>query len=288
MTAEYSLLLRDELRKRNRAYVSKRSLPFVETYGANPVIVYHPDKQAHGNFHPAAYSSILSNESWRRRLNKVHTLARQCLPRTDRPWRELDSCMSSDALLMNVFCCPATLESPFVRLLLDTECTAVPEFGFKAKVPLANGRTDRTEIDLKLGALLIEAKLTESDFQKKRRIVVEAYRDFARVFDRSTLPREGDAYLGYQLIRGVLAAFATASSFCVLLDSRRPDLIEQWYAVMRAVKDPDLRVRCKVLTWQELSECLSTELQRFLDEKYGIAPPGRNATPLATEESEFE
>ena len=42
-------------------------------------------------------------------LFTVHAL--RSLPKKERTWKELDSCMSSDALLMNVFCCPGTLES---------------------------------------------------------------------------------------------------------------------------------------------------------------------------------
>ena len=57
----------------------------------------------------------------------------------------------------------------------------------------------------------------------------------------------------------------------MLLDQRRPDLIEQWYSVMRCVRSGDLRVRCKVLTWQELSEALPMSLREFLGLKYGIA-----------------
>jgi hypothetical protein len=77
-------------------------------------------------------------------------------------------------------------------------------------------------------------------------------------------------YLGYQLIRNVLGAYANQCSFCVMADARRPDLREAWYAVMRCVKSADLRTRCKMVTWQEVSEVLPMELQEFLREKYGI------------------
>ena len=131
---------------------------------------------------------------------------------------------------------------------------------------------------MRIGNLLVEAKLTESDFQQKAKTVVEGYRDFKSAFDRKLLSQTKDDYVGYQLIRNVLAASAMECSFCVLLDERRPDLREQWYAVMRAVRNADLRVRCKVLTWQELSEALPDDLATFLDEKYGIVPPGRVAS----------
>ena len=43
---------------------------------------------------------------------------------------------------------------------------------------------------------------------------------------------------------------------------------------MAAVKSAELRVRLKVLTWQELAALLPAGLQEFLDVKYGIVAPG--------------
>ena len=48
-------------------------------------------------------------------------------------------------------------------------------FGYRARVPLSNGRADRTEVDFRLGVPLIEAKLTENDFQGVHRDVLLAY-----------------------------------------------------------------------------------------------------------------
>ena len=73
------------------------------------------------------------------------------------------------------------------------------------------------------------------------------------------------------MIRGVLAAHATGGSFCVLCDARRPDLIENWYLVMRAVRSCVLRCRLQSLTWQELTADLPKSLRKFLAAKYGIA-----------------
>jgi hypothetical protein len=267
--------LRSELRARNIAFAQKYGLSHRESYGTAPVIVYEPfgEPEQHGNFFHASYSALPANPNWAKRLEKIHPQGRTSLPKCERRWRELDSSMSSDALLLNVFCCPATLNSR-VRSLLGIGDDAQPEFGVKARVPLASGRFDRTEVDMCIGDLLVEAKLTESDFQQRSKLVVEGYRDFRKAFDRKLLPQSKDTYVGYQLIRNVLAAKAQDCSFCVLLDERRPDLREQWYAVMRAVRDSELRVRCKVLTWQELSEALPDDLAVFLDEKYGIVPPG--------------
>lgn len=83
----------------------------VSSCGETPVTVYQPccNDKRHGNFLDASYCAILKNAEWKRRLEKIHSRAARSLPRNERAWRELDSCMSSDALLMNVFCHPSVL-----------------------------------------------------------------------------------------------------------------------------------------------------------------------------------
>jgi len=332
----YASQLRRELGLRNRLWA--RGRPHVESYGDPPVIVYEAqcpvDRDlsvqvpsqlgCHGNFFDAAYAAIAARPEWMRRFDKIHAQGR-ALPKAEsgRKWRELDSSMSSDALLMSVFCTPDVFA---VRQALGVEGDRQPVFGWKARVPLASGRFDRTEVDMRWGSLLVEAKLTEGDFQTRSAAVVEGYRDFDAVFDRELLPRvelrttrrraaaefaeeftqeweepteDGNGsrefqaeivarareaepaeagYASYQLIRNVLAAYAEGCSFCVLHDERRPDLREAWFEVMAAVKSAEMRVRCKVMTWQELAALLPEELQEFLDLKYGIVGPGRAAS----------
>ena len=268
----YANLLRHELSERNCRYQQKYALAGVLSYGSAPVVVYEPGMDRHGNFHPASYGAIVEKPDWQKRLAKVHTAYRSSLPKADRKWCELDSSTSSDALLMNVFCFPGVLEIAAVQHMLGVEGATVPQFGWKARVPLAEGKFDRTEVDMRVGDLLVECKLTEADFQTKAKPVVDTYRDFKDVFSRRELPQSKEKYEGYQLIRNVLAAHALGCSFCVMTDARRPDLIEFWYSVMRCVKVHDLRTRCKVLTWQELSAVLPDDLNEFLDEKYGIRP----------------
>ena len=65
-------------------------------------------------------------------------------------------------------------------------------------------------------------------------------------------------------------------------DARRPDLRDAWFRVMAAVKAAELRVRLKVLTWQELVALIPDGLQDFLDLKYGIVAPGRMASPVGS------
>jgi hypothetical protein len=133
--------------------------------------------------------------------------------------------------------------------------------------------TDRTEIDLQLGNLFLEAKLTESNFQTAAPRLIERYRDLETIFDLTRLPRKDTGVIqGYQLIRNVLAAFASDAGFCVLSDARRPDLIEIWYSVLSAVHSYTFATRLKLLTWQELATTLPQDLQQFLEAKYGILP----------------
>jgi hypothetical protein len=177
---------------------------------------------------------------------------------------------------MNIFSHPRALAFASTRTLLGVDLDAIPNFGFKPRTPLfANRRklnpTDNTEIDMKLGSLLVEAKLTESDFQTARPTLLLRYRDFETVFNIADLPLRNGKYDGYQLIRGTLAAYALNASFCVLCDARRPDLMEAWFRILRAVRPFDLRCRLKVLTWQELASTLPGDLRSFLEIKYGIA-----------------
>lgn len=270
----YAAELRRELSVRNRRYAANHGLPSRESYGDPPVICYLPaeDGSSHGNFLPETYRAILKNENWRKRLGKVHSQARHTLPREEWRWRELDASTSSDALLINIFCYPGTAKHRGVFDLLGVGSGEVAEFGVKARVPLANGRADRTEVDMRLGDLLVEAKLTESGFQSAEPELVEGYRDFQEVLDRRKLPREGKRYVSYQLIRNVLAAYSGNCSFCVMADARRPDLTEAWYVIMLSVRIVDVRLRCKMITWQELPEPLPRKLKLFLQEKYGIDP----------------
>ena len=113
-TSFYAGELRRELALRSRRYARGRT--HVESYGAAPVVVYAPEGDRHGNFFDAAYAQILRRPEWQRRFDKVHAQARRALPKVERRWRELDSSMSSDALLMNVFCAPGVVESQLCRM----------------------------------------------------------------------------------------------------------------------------------------------------------------------------
>lgn len=263
--------LRRELSVRGQQIAAMNGSLHELTAGETPSVIFgRNENRQHGNFYPASWRNICANPEWARRLAKVHTASRSARPRPAWRWRELDCANSSDALLMNIFWNRQTLRNPALCSILGIPSGLAPQFGFRPGIPLRSGKTDRTEIDMRLGDLMIEAKLTETDFQTAPARMIERYRDLGEVFDPAELMRSGDVVRGYQLIRGVLAAHAAGASFCVLCDARRPDLIENWYAVMRAVKSCALRCRLQLLTWHELTTVLPKSLQKFLAAKYGI------------------
>ena len=266
--------LRRELSARNLAWA--HTLDHEATFGPVPCVIHAEQAEGgHGNFLAASWRRIQSRPGWRRRLEKAYTAGKR-VPRThDRRRGELEAATSSDALLMNLFCYPGILRRPSVLRLLGTDAGLSPTFGLRAQVPLVKGAggcgVDRTEIDLRLGDLLLEAKLTETGFQTARPGLVHRYRDLELCFDPDELPRtaSGD-YESYQLLRGVLAAFALGCRFAVLLDRRRDDLVERWFAVLRAVRTCDLRNRLQLLSWQEFAAASPPAVRHFLAEKYGI------------------
>jgi len=217
-------MLRRELCARNASYAALEQVPHLISDGETPVVVYQasPCGKHHGNFISASYQALTRRPEWGKRLAKVHSSAGRALPKSDRIWKELDSSMSSDALLMNIFCYPGATKRKELSSILGTGPGDLPEFGFKPRIPLTSGSIERTEIDMKLGSVLFEAKLTEAGFQIQNATIVEGYCDLEGVFEVGELPRRGGKYVSYQLLRNVLAAHALDLSFCLLLDARRP------------------------------------------------------------------
>ncbi len=264
--------LHRDLNTRALLYARQHQLLHELSPGRTPSVLFGEDAAGqHGNFEPRSYRAIRADPAWLRRLSKAHTGSRRAQPRADWRWRELDCAGSSDALLMNIFCYPGLLESGTVAALLGIDARSRARFGVNPQLARERNLIDRTEIDMELGGLLFEAKLCESDFQTARPALLARFLGWADVLDPDELPRDANSgFRNYQLIRGVLAAHSTGSSFCVLLDARRRDLAESWHAVLRAVRSATLRCRLMLLTWQELCTALPKPLRRFLAEKYGI------------------
>ena len=261
--------LRSELSRRNAARVAEWAAE--TSFSTVPNVVYREnDAGEHGNFLRASYQRIVAQADWNARMSKVYTGSRFIPRRGDRTRRELECANSSDALLMNIFCYPGVARRRSLCALLGIEPGLRPGFGFKPRIPLKSGLVDRSEMDMRLGQLLVEAKLTECDFQTARRDLVLRYRDLEAVFHVEQLPMRKERFRSCQLIRGALAAEAHGASFVVLCDQRRQDLIEECFATMAAVVNAELRCRLSVVTWQELAVTLPRKVQSFLAEKYGI------------------
>ncbi|MDQ2924470.1 MAG: hypothetical protein M3R43_02780 [Acidobacteriota bacterium] len=262
--------LRRELSARNLARAEIFS--HEATYGAVPSIVYAKDETGgHGNFLAASYRLICADPAWSLRLNKSYTASARVPRSADRARKELDCCSSSDALLMNIFCYPRVLWRPELCGLLGVAPGQRPEFGVRARLSMRNDEVDRTEIDMVIGDLLVEAKLTETGFQTASMDRLLRYEGVADIFDIDELPRATNGIQGYQLVRGVLAAHATGGRFVLLSDGRRADLQEMWFRVLRAVVSFDLRSRMALLSWQEVAATLPAAVRSFLATKYGIA-----------------
>lgn len=184
MSVLYVDLLRRELSQRNLDFAQKHALKHSCTISDEPTVTYCATELYHGNFFPASYKAIKSNREWTARLSRSN--AQPGGHRIYRAKTKLNACTSSDALLMNIFCCPAVLRSKTLQLLLEVEESVAPQFGYWPRIPLISGRGDRTEIDMRLGSLFVEAKLTEADFQRAARTAVHAYRDFSVVFDNGS------------------------------------------------------------------------------------------------------
>jgi hypothetical protein len=91
----FAATLRHELAQRAHKYAAANSLPHSLSYGEFPTVCFEPfiHGTRHGNFLPASYKSILANPAWSKRLSKIHTQGRHCLPATGRGrWMELDTC----------------------------------------------------------------------------------------------------------------------------------------------------------------------------------------------------
>lgn len=284
-----STALRRELAQRAEAYAKSQSrCLFYRSIGTPGVVLFEPyqneDGDRHGNFLAASYQAILANPAWNKRLARRHQRSLTLPENKKATTRETDSCNSSDALLMNIFCHPHSARNRELARMFDFDELPSPDFGFKARVPKTapEGRPafDKTEIDLYLsmpsadpssgGPVIAEAKLTESDFTQKPAAVVEAYSDLNAVFNCALLTQKGGKYDDYQVIRNVLAAFHYKARCVLLYDARRPDLCKRWLKVVAAIKDEQLRCRCGVILWQRIAAVVCDELRLFMNEKYGI------------------
>ncbi len=249
--------LRSLIRSHSIEYAKKNSLPYTEYKTA---IIF--DNIA-DNFLPTSYDCIEKKKAWSERLNKRHSQVQNVC--------EMQSSNSSDALLMNIFCHPKIDSWKGIRKLFGVS-EINPEFGIKPELRLKSGQGDRTEIDLAFGNILVEAKLTETDFTQKSVSAVKNYIDVENIFHFNHLPNNGENIFHYQIIRNIIASVQLNKRHILLCDDRRGNLIRNYYEVVKCIKDIGIRKNCGIIFWQDIFSKVGRELKQFLSEKYGIYP----------------
>lgn len=266
-----SEIIRSQLAAKAEGWALINGIPYYKSLGRRPVILFEglQNSAGPGNFHALSWREIQNNADWADRLRKPHQRKR-ALPDARRSTAfEMDSCNSSDALLMNIFCFPGLVEqfAASVSIPLGND---KPLFGVQPGVPLTSGRTDTTEVDMVINSNFFEAKLTEQSFTKCTEKKLFTYKDVSAVFDLDRIPFNGSHFTTYQLLRNILAAYHHNSYFTVLIDDRRPDLNIDFENTKSAIIVPELSQRVSLITWQQISNLSPTTLQIFLAEKYGI------------------
>lgn len=264
-------LLKDQLRERAQAWAQRPGVLAYESRGTPATILFQKSAggESHGSFFEEGWAAIKAHSNWSGRLEKRHPRRAALPPEYQASAKELDSSNSSDALLMNCFCYPGAC-ARLARVLGAAPVGATPKFGYLARILLSDGGKDATEVDMLLGDTLVEAKLTEKDFTSKPKAKVFRYAALREVFDVDLLPADEKNFHGYQLIRNVLAAAQDGKRLIVLLDYRRPDLLDQWWQVHAAISASALRGRCGVRFWQQLAAAADPHHRDLLEQKYGV------------------
>jgi len=251
-----SEMLKQKIREAALAYATRRRLPIDDSYAS--AVIFRNLKD---NFHPESFANIINCADWSIRTQKAHQNVPGIL--------EMQSSNSSDALLMNIFCHPSIRDWLGVRKILGNDMESIT-YGFPARVRINKGQPDSTEIDMTLPGVFCEAKLTETDFTKKRSDVVENYDGLQKAFHVEALPRIGCEYDNYQIVRNLLASIEHNRSHILFCDERRPDLGRRYMGTVSCLRDIHRRNKCRVIFWQEIVAACGKSLREWIEEKYGM------------------
>ncbi len=110
--------LRKQLSELAGRSAKKYNFLFGKSRGGVIIFKQGQGKNIHGNFLNSSYDNILGKENWRIRLEKPHPSFHD----RKQQIKELDSCNSPDALLMNVFCHPRIDNMTISRKFLMKNC----------------------------------------------------------------------------------------------------------------------------------------------------------------------
>lgn len=210
---------------------------------------------------PASFNAIRANPDWLARTWKCHPNVHSAL--------EMQSSNSSDGLLMSVFCHPKLPRWKGVSDLLGFR-PVDPVFGFLALVAKAGTQGDKTEIDMVISDYFVEAKLTEASFTDSPASNVRLYEQFSSCFFAELLRMRNDCFCNYQIIRNILAATQYGKRHKLICDERRSDLVREYMMTVSCIRDERVRIRCRVVFWQEIGRVAGRELATFLASRYGI------------------
>lgn len=249
-------MLKQEIRRSSLAFAKRRGLNVDDSHSSAIIFSNIAD-----NFHPDSYRNITNHADWKARTMKPHPNVLGV--------KEMQSSNSSDALLMNIFCHPLINKWTGPKKVIGSNLEMIA-FGFPGAIRLYSGGSDSTEIDLSLTDSLCEAKLTESDFTKKRPSVVENYAGLAEAFHIEALPRKGSDYDNYQIIRNFLASVQHNRKHILFCDERRTDFVKRYMETVSCLRDVKRRTNCRVIFWQEIVAACGATLREWIGEKYGI------------------
>ncbi len=251
---------KQDLKQSTKKYIEEYKIKYKKETDSG--YIFFEEDNKNGNFINESYNSIKNNSEWKNRLNKKHSHF------PDENIKEIDSSNSSDALVMNIFCFPDIYNWKGIKTLLNIDIFEEAIFGWNPELKGENFRSP-TEIDMMIGNNIFEAKLTESDFTKKEISILRKYKSFDEIFETDLLINNG-LVENYQLIRNIIAASENECNFTLLVDSRRTDLIKNFFQTIISIKDIELRKKCNFVTWQEIKEKSGKELKYFLELKYGF------------------
>lgn len=209
------------------------------------------------NFYPETFANICDKIDYKKRLDKPHSKVPN--------FKEMQSSNSSDALLINFFIHPKIREWKSLRDLISINQSDDIEFGWNPQFD--NEANHKTEIDMKIGNSIFEAKLTEKDFTSKELQIVLGYSNVENIIDLKVLTNN-NIVSNYQLIRNLLTAEKHGFKFNLLIDETRIDLIREFYKVKCAIKVNSLLDNFNFITWQEISNCVGVDLKNYITEKY--------------------
>lgn len=250
-TMDYSIRLKERLLANALNLCDKKSFSGIQRESAflfNDIAM---------SFYPDTFTSICDNIDYKKRLDKPHSKVPN--------FKEMQSSNSSDALLMNFFAHPGIKEWKSLRDLISINKSDNIEFGWNPE--FSNETSHKTEIDMKIGNSIFEAKLTEKDFTSKELQVVLEYSNVENIIDLQVLTNK-NVVSNYQLIRNLLTAEKYDYKFNLLIDESRIDLIREFYKVKSSIKASYLSDNFNFITWQEISNCVGIDLKNYITEKY--------------------